>query len=364
MKNHVLRMSFLIALGVVTASVAQAQAPASGDSRFVGKWELQIQVPAGASAPVPPTFGILEIAGDGATLSGKLTMAGGVPGDVSSVSVKNDELRVELRLGGPEPVTMTGRRVGDRLELALSRAGEPAPFSLVGLPTTRETLPAPAITAPPADRQAFQLALSQPPDRRAEALRQFLKDFPGSSMKEQATLQLAQSLATPDERVAALRQFIVDFPKSADEGYLQIAVALPGKADKVAGLRAFLKDHPDSPLKIRAESALKRLTAPEGDPASAVPVRVGGNIRPPVKLVDVKPAYPAEAQSGRVQGVVIIEAVIDTAGNVTQARVLRSIPLLDQAAIDAVTQWKFSATELDGAPVGVIMTVTVNFSMR
>jgi len=92
-------------------------------------------------------------------------------------------------------------------------------------------------------------------------------------------------------------------------------------------------------------------------------VRVGGNIRMPTKIRDVKPVYPPEAQEARVQGVVILEIVLDEAGKVADARVLRSIPLLDQAALDAARQWEFSTTTLNGSPVPVIMTVTVQFSL-
>jgi protein TonB len=78
----------------------------------------------------------------------------------------------------------------------------------------------------------------------------------------------------------------------------------------------------------------------------------------------VKPVYPAIAQSARVQGVVILEATIGTDGRVTDVKVLRSIPLLDQAAIDAVKQWQYTPTTLNGQPVPVIMTVTVNFALQ
>ena len=97
--------------------------------------------------------------------------------------------------------------------------------------------------------------------------------------------------------------------------------------------------------------------------ARLTPVRVGGNIPPPTKTHDAKPVYPAEAQSARVQGVVIIEATIGPNGKVQDARVLRSIPLLDSAALDAVRQWEFTPTLLNGVPVPVIMTVTVQFTL-
>ena len=92
-------------------------------------------------------------------------------------------------------------------------------------------------------------------------------------------------------------------------------------------------------------------------------VRVGGNIRPPTRIVDAKPVYPEIAQSARVQGVVICEAVIGPDGKVADVRILRSIPLLDQAAVDAVRQWEFTPTLLNGIPVPVIMTTTVNFTL-
>jgi len=104
--------------------------------------------------------------------------------------------------------------------------------------------------------------------------------------------------------------------------------------------------------------------APPPPPPPQAPVRVGGNIRPPTKIKDVKPIYPSIAQSARVQGVVIIEATIGLDGKVNDARVLRSIPLLDQAALDAVRQWQFTPTLLNGVPVPVIMTVTVNFTLQ
>ena len=84
----------------------------------------------------------------------------------------------------------------------------------------------------------------------------------------------------------------------------------------------------------------------------------------PTKTKDVKPVYPPIAQSARVQGVVIIEATIGADGRVKDAKVLRSIPLLDQAALDAVKQWQFTPTLLNGVPVPVIMTVTVNFTLQ
>jgi protein TonB len=101
--------------------------------------------------------------------------------------------------------------------------------------------------------------------------------------------------------------------------------------------------------------------APPPPPQSAV--RVGGQIKEPKKLKDVKPTYPDIAKQARVQGVVILECTISPQGKVSDVKVLRGIPLLDQAAVDAVKQWVYTPTLLNGVPVPVIMTVTVNFKL-
>jgi len=74
--------------------------------------------------------------------------------------------------------------------------------------------------------------------------------------------------------------------------------------------------------------------------------------------------YPPIAQSARVQGVVILEATIGPDGRVQNAKILRSVPLLDAAALEAVQQWEYTPTLLNGEPVPVIMTVTVNFTLQ
>jgi protein TonB len=98
--------------------------------------------------------------------------------------------------------------------------------------------------------------------------------------------------------------------------------------------------------------------APQG------PVRLGSGIHTPRKIVDVKPVYPPLAQTAHVEGVVILEALIDARGHVTSVHVLRSIPLLDQAAIAAVEQWTYTPTLLNGVPVPIVMTVTVQFTLQ
>jgi TonB family protein len=101
-------------------------------------------------------------------------------------------------------------------------------------------------------------------------------------------------------------------------------------------------------------------------PAGPVRVRVGGNIRPPMKLKDVKPVYPAASQEAGHEGVVEIEAVIGKDGSVTAARVTSTdvYPELAAAALEAVRQWTFSATLLNGSPVDVVMNVSISFALE
>jgi periplasmic protein TonB len=95
-----------------------------------------------------------------------------------------------------------------------------------------------------------------------------------------------------------------------------------------------------------------------------MPHRVGSNITRPKKILDVTPVYPVLAQASRVSGMVIIEATIGPTGDVLDARVLRGHPLLDRAALDAVRQWRYTPTLLNGKAIAIVMTVTVEFKLQ
>ncbi len=109
-----------------------------------------------------------------------------------------------------------------------------------------------------------------------------------------------------------------------------------------------------------------RMTAPPApQPQMPTPVRVGGNIRVPKKLVDVRPIYPVSMRAAGREAVVKIDAVIGKDGSVSFARVLNADihPDFAIAAVDAVRQWKFSPTLLNGVPVDVAMVVSVAFNL-
>ncbi len=93
-------------------------------------------------------------------------------------------------------------------------------------------------------------------------------------------------------------------------------------------------------------------------------VRALGGIKPPQLIKRVRPVYPEMARQAGVEGTVILEVTTDIYGRVANIRVLKSVPLLDQAAIDAVKQWIYEPLIIDGQPKGVIFTVTVDFKLR
>ncbi len=104
--------------------------------------------------------------------------------------------------------------------------------------------------------------------------------------------------------------------------------------------------------------------AAQPDRKGEISLKVGGGVTPPRKTKDVKPVYPPAAAGERVQGIVIIEATIGPDGKVREARVLRPIEGLNEAALTAVLQWEFTPTLLNGVASAVIMTVTVNFTLK
>jgi len=99
-------------------------------------------------------------------------------------------------------------------------------------------------------------------------------------------------------------------------------------------------------------------------PPKPAPIRPGGDIKPPQRIAYVPPVYPTIAQTARVEGMVILDATIDEQGIVRDVRITRSIPLLDRAAIDAVSKWRYTPTRLNGVAVPIILTVTVSFSLK
>jgi protein TonB len=121
-----------------------------------------------------------------------------------------------------------------------------------------------------------------------------------------------------------------------------------GGLEQPSGTQSLLRTPPPAPV-VKTEP--RRL-------------RPGGDLREPRRTHYVAPEYPAIARTARVEGTVIIEATIGRDGQVRDAVVLRSIAMLDQAALAAVRQWRYTPTLLNGVPVDVLLTITVHFSLR
>jgi len=102
----------------------------------------------------------------------------------------------------------------------------------------------------------------------------------------------------------------------------------------------------------------------EAPPPPARVVRIGGQIKEPKKIRDVRPVYPDLAVQSRVSALVILEAEVDTRGYVRAAKILRGHPLFDEAAMEAVKQWRYQPLLLNGEPTGFVLTVTINFNLQ
>ena len=111
---------------------------------------------------------------------------------------------------------------------------------------------------------------------------------------------------------------------------------------------------------VGGASAAPAAALPENDE----PLRVGGDVTPPIKIAGDQAKYTEIARRARIQGIVVLEIVVDRAGEVTETRVLKPLPMgLDGKAIDAVRTWKFRPATFQGKPVAVYFIVTVNFRL-
>ena len=167
--------------------------------------------------------------------------------------------------------------------------------------------------------------------------------------------------------IASLVQFRPAFTKAALDTVRQWLYDAPARPP--VSFYVQLKFVPDAESSIVWHDASEPRTVETvirtpPSPLQASAIRVGVSITQAKKIKDVKPVYPPLAASAKVSGIVIIEGTIDTSGRVAEARVIRSIPLLDQAALDAVQQWEYAPTLLDGVPTPIVMSMAVNFQLE
>ena len=155
-------------------------------------------------------------------------------------------------------------------------------------------------------------------------------------------------------------------------GRYQVGSKLPGFMSLAQDVRLESARQWDLALTIPVGTLQETITVRDQRPANVAaraeraPVRIGGNIRPPRKLVDVRPVYPQAMRDAGLEGTVSLTALIDVDGRVASVRVIGSPahPDLGKAAADAVRQWQFSPTLLNGESVEVLMNVSVSFSLE
>ncbi|MEZ5332635.1 MAG: TonB family protein [Thermoanaerobaculia bacterium] len=114
-------------------------------------------------------------------------------------------------------------------------------------------------------------------------------------------------------------------------------------------------------------SLVESFGIPDGPPAPPGPraFQVGGEVSPPVKVFAPTPPYTEDARKARIQGVVILEAIIDALGNVTDVQVLKGLPQgLSDSAVEAARSWRFEPARRNGEPVPVYFTLTIRFSLQ
>ena len=194
-----------------------------------------------------------------------------------------------------------------------------------------------------------------PPTAEADAARQSMASASSAGAEKYAAASLKEAQAAQTALDAELKAQEGKFIKSYDRAR-ELAVAAKTAADKAA------TDATSARERAEAEAARTAKDAAARKEKLAKAIRVGGQIRRPVRIKEVAPVYPAVARSARVAGDVVIEATIDEEGKVADARVVKSVPLLDEAALDAVRQWQYRPSLLNGVPTAVVTTITVQFT--
>lgn len=150
----------------------------------------------------------------------------------------------------------------------------------------------------------------------------------------------------------------------------------PVEPPPVQGIRVPIPDPtPDDPEPVRdpleelswspPELPEEVFSVPPAPPplAEEGPLPVGGDVLPPVKVHAPPPLYPEAARRVGLHGIVVVEAVVDAAGAVRDVRVLRGPPILDRAAAEAVSGWRFAPATRGGQPVAVRYNLTVTFTL-
>jgi len=219
-----------------------------------------------------------------------------------------------------------------------------AQLAILGLVVLLPVVLATHVLPQPPTMMAFVVAAPPPPPPPPPA--------PASAQPKK--VQAAADAPTVGHFVAPLEAPAAVSPEPAGEDALGVPGGVEGgvPGGVVGGVVGGLPEAPPPP-------------PPPPPPAAPAPVRIGGQIQPPALVRRVEPTYPPMAVSAHLQGMVILEAIVDAEGTVTDVKVLRSVsPLLDREALAAVRQWRYSPVVLNGRPVPFVLSVSLSFSLR
>jgi protein TonB len=247
-------------------------------------------------------------------------------------------LRLDRKLGG----TLTGARTDKERGIALgvpsfifAEEADRKPMAWGSAVAVAVHIGLLLITLP----QIRQEVRAATPPPRAYVIHQVRFKPPQPSQAQSAPERKARKVPIPDPTP--------DDPEPIlEEIYEAPPIEMPAIGD---GDFALIPDAPPGPGAFGAGSALE----------------IGGDIVPPVKVFSPQPGYTEEARQARVQGIVILQAIIDPQGSVTDVRVLKGLPEgLAEAAVATVRTWRFKPATLEGKPVPVYYNFTVNFSLQ
>lgn len=195
---------------------------------------------------------------------------------------------------------------------------------------------------------------TKPPDGNIEAARAALEDARGSDAARYAPDAMQSAQNSWDQL-----QHELDVQSTRWVKHYERADALAN--DTRTSAESAKANAAAARTRLDAEQLQRQRATAERARIRASAVRVAGPVRAPKKIKDVKPVYPAIARDARIDGVVRIEATVGPNGDVVDAHVVQSVPMLDQAALDAVQQWHYEPATQNGKAVPVVMTVSVNF---
>ena len=204
----------------------------------------------------------------------------------------------------------------------------------------------------------FAVACSSRPTAEIDAARSARDQASAANAGQYAAESMAAAESAQASLDAELAAQDAKWVKSYDRAR-ELATIARSASEKAAADAVTGKERAETAA--RAAAVRAKAAAEARAKLATTAVRVGGPVRNPVKIKDVAPVYPAVAKSARVGGTVQVELTVDPEGKVADARVVKSVPLLDQASLDAVKQWEYTPTRVKGVAVPVIVNVAINY---